>query len=213
MCSEWEQPSPFQRAFSSWISGDVPRSGRGDNWVIIPWNLQGECGTATTDRIESVTKWYSELSGLQWLSLSMQVGVVTVWKCQLEEKLWTPVDAGSHCVDYQSIHHNWYLNTGRAGLEGTTGRSSSPFFSSRIPQSTFLRIVSSDSFWMSPEETPQPLWVWHVSLAEDLQWEGWTEEWGLHRIVFLAQKIIYSDQAWELCWWRLFGRTCTAPYA
>lgn len=77
-------------------------------------------------------------------------------------------------------------------------RSSRPFFSSRIPQSTFLRIVSSDSFWISAEETPQPLWVWHVSLAEDLQCEGCTEEWGLHRVVFLAQEIIYSNQAWEL---------------
>lgn len=55
-------------------------------------------------------------------------------------------------------------------------RSSSPFFASRITQSTFLRIVSSDSFWISPEETPQPLWVWHVSLAEDLRCEGCAEE-------------------------------------
>lgn len=55
-------------------------------------------------------------------------------------------------------------------------RSSSPFFPSRIPQSMFLRTVSSDTFWISPEEAPQPLWVWHVSLVEDLQCEGCTEE-------------------------------------
>lgn len=182
------------------------------NWVIIPWNLRGECDTATTDRIKSVTKRYRELSGLQWLSSWVQVGVVTVRKCQLEEKLWTPVDTGSHCVDYQSLHHNWDLNTEWARLEGTTGGHVF-IFSSRIPQSTFLRIISSDSFWISPEETPQRLWVWHVSLAEDVQCEGWTEEWGLHRVVFLAQEIIYSNQGWELCWSRLFGGACTASYA
>lgn len=153
MCGEWEQLSPFQRAFSSRIDGDVPRSGLATIELLFP-GIHGGSGTPTSDRIKSVTKRYTELPALQWLSLSMQAGVVAVWKCQLEGKLWTPVDSGSHCVDYESLHHNWCLNTEQARLEGTTGgHLVLPFqagFPEHIPQNCVLKQLLDISRGNSP---------------------------------------------------------------
>lgn len=46
----------------------------------------------------------------------------------------------------------------------------------------------------------------YVGLAEDLQCGGWIEESSLHKVVFLAQEIIYSGQAWELYWSKAFWK-------
>lgn len=84
--------------------------------------------------LESGGVWHPQLTGLK-VSPShtgtsqlcsdfpcgcMHVGVVTVWKCQLERGIVDSCRCWSHCVDYQSLHHNWHLSTERARLEGTT---------------------------------------------------------------------------------------------
>lgn len=43
-------------------------------------------------------------------------------------------------------------------------------------------------------------------LAEDLQDGGWAAAWSSHRVVFLAQEIIYWGQAGELHWSKAFWK-------
>lgn len=73
---------------------------------------------------------------------------------------------------------------------------------------TGRELVASCRCWGSLCALPtSPSWLvpLYRGLAEDLQYGGWIEECCSHRVVFLAQEIIYSGQ-WEFCWSKTFWK-------
>ncbi|KAF2985053.1 hypothetical protein EK904_012652, partial [Melospiza melodia maxima] len=66
------------RAFSSWIDGDVPRSGLATIELLFP-GIHGGSGTPTSDRIKSVTKRYTELPALHIVRTGVGLHPASMW--------------------------------------------------------------------------------------------------------------------------------------